>query len=171
MIGIIVNGARRTVESAPDIPLLWVLRDELGLTGTRFSCGAGLCGCCIVHVDGAAMRSCSIAVGDVASRNITTIEHARRSRMPRRRPQPGSVQLARWPPTVRAILPGCASAPPSQRRPQVQARLIGQGRANLSREQTRGTRLPPGAPRTPRSPTIMRVPSRSPPINRGGRSR
>jgi 2Fe-2S iron-sulfur cluster binding domain len=95
MIEIIVNGARRTVESAPDTPLLWVLRDELGLTGTRFGCGAGLCGCCTVHVDGAAMRSCSIAVGDVASRNITTIEHARRSRMPRRRPLPGPVQLAR----------------------------------------------------------------------------
>ena len=75
MIEIIVNGARRTVESAPQTPLLWVLRDELGLTGTRFGCVVGLCGCCTVHVDGAAMRSCSIAVGDVASRNITTIEH------------------------------------------------------------------------------------------------
>jgi isoquinoline 1-oxidoreductase alpha subunit len=75
MIEIIVNGARCAVKSAADTPLLWVLRDELGLTGTRFGCGAGLCGCCTVHVDGAAMRSCSIAIGDVTNRNITTIEH------------------------------------------------------------------------------------------------
>src|ERR1700683_2770992 len=75
MTEIIVNGERLTVESAADTPLLWVLRDELRLTGTRFGCGVGLCGCCTVHVDGAAMRSCSIAVGDVASRHITTIEH------------------------------------------------------------------------------------------------
>ena len=75
MIEIVVNGARCPVESDTDTPLLWVLRDELGLTGTCFGCGAGLCGCCTVHVDGAAMRSCSIAIGDVANRNITTIEH------------------------------------------------------------------------------------------------
>lgn len=60
MIEIIVNGARCTVESDTDTPLLWVLRDELGLTGTRFGCGAGLCGCCTVHVDGAAMRLLSL---------------------------------------------------------------------------------------------------------------
>jgi isoquinoline 1-oxidoreductase alpha subunit len=75
MTEIIVNGERFTVESAADTPLLWVLRDELRLTGTRFGCGVGLCGCCTVHVDGAAMRSCSIAIGDLANRNITTIEH------------------------------------------------------------------------------------------------
>jgi isoquinoline 1-oxidoreductase subunit alpha len=75
MTEIIVNGERFTVESAADTPLLWVLRDELRLTGTRFGCGVGLCGCCTVHVDGAAMRSCSISVADVAGRSITTIEH------------------------------------------------------------------------------------------------
>lgn len=75
MIQIIINEERRTVESASDTPLLWVLRDELRLTGTRFGCGAGLCGCCTVHLDGAAIRSCSIAVGDVVGRSVTTIEH------------------------------------------------------------------------------------------------
>ena len=75
MIEITVNGTLRQVESAPDTPLLWVLRDELGLRGTRFGCGAGLCGCCTVHLDGRAIRSCSIAVGDVGDRLVTTIEH------------------------------------------------------------------------------------------------
>jgi aerobic-type carbon monoxide dehydrogenase small subunit (CoxS/CutS family) len=75
MTEIIVNGKRLTVESADDTPLLWVLRDELRLAGTRFGCGIGLCGCCTVHVDGAAMRSCGISVGDAANRSITTIEH------------------------------------------------------------------------------------------------
>jgi isoquinoline 1-oxidoreductase alpha subunit len=75
MIEIIVNGSLRQVESAPDTPLLWVLRDELGLRGTRFGCGAGLCGCCTVHMDGQAIRSCSIAVGDVGHQPLTTIEH------------------------------------------------------------------------------------------------
>src|SRR6202044_2322745 len=74
MIEIIVNGARRTVESAPDTPLLWVLRDELGLTGTRFGCGAGLCGCCTVHVNNTATRSCSITLGDLNGSSVTTIE-------------------------------------------------------------------------------------------------
>jgi aerobic-type carbon monoxide dehydrogenase small subunit (CoxS/CutS family) len=74
MIEIIVNGTPRNIESAPDTPLLWVLRDELCLMGTRFGCGAGLCGCCTVHVEGEATRSCSIAVADVAGKHITTIE-------------------------------------------------------------------------------------------------
>jgi isoquinoline 1-oxidoreductase alpha subunit len=75
MVEITINGTRRKIESAPDTPLLWVLRDELGLRGTRFGCGAGLCGCCTVHADGQAIRSCSIAVGDVGHRRVTTIEH------------------------------------------------------------------------------------------------
>jgi isoquinoline 1-oxidoreductase alpha subunit len=75
MIEITVNGTLRQVESAPDTPLLWVLRDELDLRGTRFGCGAGLCGCCTVHMDGRAIRSCSIAVGDVGHQSLTTIEH------------------------------------------------------------------------------------------------
>jgi isoquinoline 1-oxidoreductase alpha subunit len=75
MIEITVNGTLRQIESAPDTPLLWVLRDELDLRGTRFGCGAGLCGCCTVHMDGRAIRSCSIAVGDVGNQSLTTIEH------------------------------------------------------------------------------------------------
>jgi isoquinoline 1-oxidoreductase alpha subunit len=75
MIEITVNGTLRQVKSAPDTPLLWVLRDELGLRGTRFGCGAGLCGCCTVHMDGRAIRSCSVAIGDVGQRSVTTIEH------------------------------------------------------------------------------------------------
>lgn len=69
-----VNGRERTVTTAPESKLLWVLRDDLELTGTKFGCGAGLCGACTVHVNGEAVRSCSTRVGDVAGKNITTIE-------------------------------------------------------------------------------------------------
>jgi len=69
-----VNGSDRKVSVAPETPLLWVLRDTLQLTGTKFGCGAGLCGACTVHVDGASTRSCSIPVSQVAAKNITTIE-------------------------------------------------------------------------------------------------
>jgi isoquinoline 1-oxidoreductase alpha subunit len=69
-----VNGQVTTVEAAPDTPLLWVLRDTLGLTGTKFSCGHGLCGACTVHVDGQPFRSCVTPVASVDGKNITTIE-------------------------------------------------------------------------------------------------
>ncbi len=69
-----VNGKALTVSSEADTPLLWVLRDELGLTGTKFGCGQGVCGACTVHVDGEATRSCTTAVADVAGRKIVTIE-------------------------------------------------------------------------------------------------
>jgi len=69
-----VNGSDRKVSVAPETPLLWVLRDTLQLTGTKFGCGAGLCGACTVHVDGASTRSCSTPVSQVAAENITTIE-------------------------------------------------------------------------------------------------
>jgi isoquinoline 1-oxidoreductase alpha subunit len=74
MISITVNGRQHQLDIEPETPLLWVIRDELALTGTKFGCGIALCGACTVHVDGEAMRSCSIQVGDVAGKSITTIE-------------------------------------------------------------------------------------------------
>ncbi len=73
-ISITVNGRARSVEVSPDTPLLWVLRDTLGLTGTKFGCGMALCGACTVHVDGEPTRSCTTRIANVAGRNITTIE-------------------------------------------------------------------------------------------------
>jgi len=74
MLTLIVNGERRDVDVADDVPLLWVLRDVLGLTGTKFGCGMAQCGACTVHLDGKAVRSCVLAVGHIGSRPITTIE-------------------------------------------------------------------------------------------------
>ena len=71
---LVVNGERRTVEESADTPLLWVLRDSLGLTGTKFGCGRGLCGSCTVHLDGKSVRSCIVPLSKSASRAITTIE-------------------------------------------------------------------------------------------------
>jgi isoquinoline 1-oxidoreductase alpha subunit len=73
-ISLRVNGSEQKVNVPPDTPLLWVLRDSLNLTGTKFGCGAGLCGACTVHADGNAIRSCSTPVSQVAGKNITTIE-------------------------------------------------------------------------------------------------
>jgi isoquinoline 1-oxidoreductase subunit alpha len=73
-ITITVNGKAHSVEVAPDTPLLWVLRDTLGLTGTKFGCGQSLCGACTVHVDGEATRSCVTRISSTAGKNITTIE-------------------------------------------------------------------------------------------------
>ena len=69
-----VNGKAVTIDAPADMPLLWVLRDLVGLTGTKYGCGAALCGACTVHVDGKATRSCQLAVGDVGKAKITTIE-------------------------------------------------------------------------------------------------
>jgi len=69
-----INGAVREVEVPGEVPLLWVLRDELGLVGTKFGCGKGLCGACTVHVDGAARRSCQLPVAGVGQAKIRTIE-------------------------------------------------------------------------------------------------
>jgi isoquinoline 1-oxidoreductase alpha subunit len=73
-ITLIVNGQEHKVDVSPDTPLLWLLRDGLGLTGTKYGCGQGLCGACTVHVDGEAARSCTLPVSEVAGRQITTIE-------------------------------------------------------------------------------------------------
>ncbi len=69
-----VNGQSQIVEADPDTPLLWVLREKLGLTGPKFGCGIGACGACTVHLNGAAVRSCSVPLEAVAGQNITTIE-------------------------------------------------------------------------------------------------
>ena len=71
---LIVNGKARTVHVPEDMPLLWVLRDVLGLTGTKFGCGIAACGACTVHVDGRAIRSCATPASTVAGKQITTIE-------------------------------------------------------------------------------------------------
>jgi len=74
MSTLFINGKRVDVDAPPDTPLLWVLRDHLGMTGTKFGCGVALCGACTVHLDGQAVRSCSIPVAAVQGRKITTIE-------------------------------------------------------------------------------------------------
>jgi aerobic-type carbon monoxide dehydrogenase small subunit (CoxS/CutS family) len=74
MLALIVNGQRHELDIEPETPLLWVLRDELGLTGTKFGCGIAACGACTVHLNGAPVRSCMVPAGSVAGVAITTIE-------------------------------------------------------------------------------------------------
>lgn len=74
MVALRVNGRDYSYDGDPSVPLLWVLRDELGLTGTKFGCGEALCGACTVHLDGQAIRSCGMIVGDAAGKEIVTIE-------------------------------------------------------------------------------------------------
>ena len=69
-----LNGTRHTIDADPQTPLLWVIRDHIGLTGTKFGCGIGQCGACTVHVDGQAVRSCSSAVANAVGKRVTTIE-------------------------------------------------------------------------------------------------
>jgi isoquinoline 1-oxidoreductase alpha subunit len=76
-IALNVNGQTHTVEVEPETPLLWVLRDNIGLTGTKFGCGIAQCGACTVHLDGQAAKSCAIAAATVVGRKITTIEGLR----------------------------------------------------------------------------------------------
>ena len=74
MINLRLNGGTRAVDTDPAMPLLWALRDLLGLTGTKFGCGIGACGACTVHLNGDAVRSCITAIGDVGDQEVTTIE-------------------------------------------------------------------------------------------------
>jgi isoquinoline 1-oxidoreductase alpha subunit len=71
---LVINGRPVDVDAAADTPLLWVLRDDVGLTGTKFGCGMALCGACTVHVDGQAVRSCTLPLGAAAGKAVTTIE-------------------------------------------------------------------------------------------------
>ena len=75
MAKLTINGETRTLDVPDDMPLLWALRNELGMVGTKFGCGMGLCGACTVHVDGVATRSCSAPVGSLAGKKISTIEN------------------------------------------------------------------------------------------------
>ena len=74
MTRLTINGTARDVDVDPNTPLLWTLREQVGLTGTKYGCGIAQCGACTVHIDGAATRACAITVGDVAGKQITTIE-------------------------------------------------------------------------------------------------
>jgi len=74
MVTLTVNGTRRNVDAAPDTPLLWILREQLALTGTKYGCGIALCGACTVHVDGQPTRSCTTPLSAVAGKRVTTIE-------------------------------------------------------------------------------------------------
>jgi isoquinoline 1-oxidoreductase subunit alpha len=74
MVRVTVNGQAHDIDVDPDTPLLWVLREQLGMTGTKYGCGIALCGACTVHVDGEAVRSCVMPIADVAGKAVTTIE-------------------------------------------------------------------------------------------------
>jgi len=74
MVSLHINGQSRDIDVSPDTPLLWALRDVLGLTGTKFGCGIAQCGACTIHLDGRPVRSCMLAVGTIGDRKITTIE-------------------------------------------------------------------------------------------------
>ena len=74
MVALTINGRSREVDVEPDTPLLWVIRDTVGLTGTKYGCGIAQCGACTVHINGEAVRSCSLPVSDAAGKQITTIE-------------------------------------------------------------------------------------------------
>jgi isoquinoline 1-oxidoreductase alpha subunit len=73
-VSLFINGKRHTIVAQPDMPLLWVLRDVVGLTGTKFGCGIAQCGACTVHLDGAPVRSCSVPLSAAAGKHVTTIE-------------------------------------------------------------------------------------------------
>jgi isoquinoline 1-oxidoreductase alpha subunit len=81
MIALEVNGRKYEVDVDPEMPLLWAIRDGIGLTGTKYGCGIAMCGACTVHVDGKAVRSCSMPVSAAVGRRVTTIENVAASRV------------------------------------------------------------------------------------------
>lgn len=81
MIALSINGKSVQLSATPDTPLLWALRDELGLTGTKFGCGVAICGACVVHVDGQPMRACVTPIAAVAGKKVTTIEAVNETRV------------------------------------------------------------------------------------------
>jgi len=97
MISLSINGKTVQLTATPDTPLLWALRDELGLTGTKFGCGAAICGACTVHVDGKPMRACVTPISAVAGKQVTTIEAIDANRI-------GQAVQAAW---VRNDVPQC----------------------------------------------------------------
>ena len=97
MITLNINGKAMKVDVDPDTPILWVLRDDLGMTGTKFGCGMALCGACTVHLDGQPIRSCSTPVSQAADKKITTIESMSASRV-------GKAVQAAW---VKNDVPQC----------------------------------------------------------------
>ncbi len=103
MIEFELNGEQVAVDAAPGTPLIWVLRERLGLTGTKYSCGEGVCGACTVHLDGEAIRSCITPVERVAGRAVTTIEGLAA--------EPGHPVIEAW---VRERVPQCGYCQPGQ---------------------------------------------------------
>ena len=97
MITLYVNGKRMKLDVAEDTPLLWVLRDNLGMTGTKFGCGMALCGACTVHLDGVPVRSCSTPISAAAGKHVLTIEAIDKTR-------PGRVVQAAW---IKHDVPQC----------------------------------------------------------------
>ena len=120
MANLTINGKTFDVDVEPDTPLLWVIRDNVGLTGTKYGCGIAQCGACTVHIDGVAMRSCGVPVGDAAGKQITTIEGL----APERRAAQGAAGLDRQRRAAMRLLPerhdhggGGAAQGPTRSRP------------------------------------------------------
>jgi isoquinoline 1-oxidoreductase subunit alpha len=97
MVQVVVNGQSHQFDGDPGMPLLWYLRDELGLTGTKFGCGMALCGACTVHLDGQAVRACVTPVGSLQGRKVTTIEAIHKQKV-------GAAVQAAW---VEGQVPQC----------------------------------------------------------------
>jgi isoquinoline 1-oxidoreductase alpha subunit len=103
MISLDVNGTKRTVDVEDEMPLLWVLRDELGITGPKYGCGVGECGCCTVHLDGAMVRSCVTPARAAAGKKVTTIEGIAADR--------SNPVLVAW---IESAVPQCGYCQPGQ---------------------------------------------------------